>query len=253
MAGYDRVAGVAAWIGPKPDARRVLLVDDCSATGTTLAGVRDAILRDGYDCATMTIVHDPETTNLVPDFSHPMSELFRFPWERGEATPAARAHRTGGTPAERTYEKPFFGLDLDGVFLPDIPRAHYDTDLEDALRRRHLLDPFPALPSFAPDRAVVITGRPEMDRAVTATWLDRHGYGAIPLECRPASVPADIASVSRYKAETATRWGCTHYLESEAEQAVRIAALAPHLVVSWWSAEEIRAWTVGAALPPAAP
>ncbi|MEI7712136.1 MAG: phosphoribosyltransferase family protein [Rhodospirillales bacterium] len=253
VASYDRTAGIAAWIGPRPDGRRVLLVDDCSATGTTLAGVRDAILQDGYDCATMTIVYDPETTACIPNFSHPMREFFRFPWERGEATPAARARRSNGTPAERAYEKPFFGLDLDGIFLPDIPRAHYEADLDDALRRRHSLSPFPTLPPFATDRAVVITGRQDMDRAVTAEWLDRHGYGAIPLECRPAGVPADIVSVSRYKAETATRWGCTHYLESEAEQAVRIAALAPHLVVSWWSAEEIRGWTIGAAHTPAGP
>ena len=247
MAGYDRKAGSMAWIGPVPGGKRVLVVDDCCATGETVAAVRDAVLRAGYACATLTIVHDPDTTRYVPDFSHPMRELFRFPWERGEATPAARFCRTGGMPAEREHEKPFFGLDLDGVFLPDIPSAHYDADLEDALRRRHLLDPFPALPPFAAGRAVVITGRPESDRDVTAAWLVRHGYGAMPLECRPTDVPADIGAVSRYKAETATRWGCTHFVESEAEQAVRIAALAPHLVVSWWSAAETRAWMVGAA------
>jgi hypothetical protein len=92
-----------------------------------------------------------------------------------------------------------------------------------------------------------------MDRAPTAAWLDRHGFGAIPLECRPADVQADIGAVSRYKAEAATRWGCTHFVESEAEQAVRIAALAPHLVVSWWSAEETRAWMIGAARSPVIP
>jgi hypoxanthine phosphoribosyltransferase len=246
-AGYDRGSDAVAWIGPKPDGRRVLVVDDCCATGQTVAAVRDAVLRAGYDCATLTIVHDPETTRYVPDFSHPMRELFRFPWERGEATPAARARRVRGTPAQRAFEKPFFGLDLDGVFLPDIPRSHYDADLDDALHRRHLLEPFGALPPFAADRAVVITGRPESDRPVTAAWLARYGYDALPLVCRPADVPADIGSVSRYKAETASRWGCTHFVESEAEQAVRIAALAPHLIVSWWSAEETRAWMIGAA------
>ena len=247
MAGYDRISGHAGWIGPRPDGQRVLVVDDCCATGETVAAVRDAVLAAGYACASLTIVHDPDTTRYVPDFSHPMRELFRFPWERGEATPAARSRRAGGGAAERIFEKPFFGLDLDGVFLPDISRHHYDTDLEDALRRRHLLDPYPALPPFAADRAVVITGRPESDRDVTAAWLTRHGYGGLPLECRPADVPADIGAVSRYKAAVATRWGCTHFVESEAEQAVRIAALAPHLVVSWWSAEETRAWLIGAA------
>jgi hypothetical protein len=49
----------------------------------------------------------------------------------------------------------------------------------------------------------------------------------------------------------ATRWGCTNFIESEPEQAIRIAAIAPHLVVSWWSAAETRAWVIGAASPSA--
>jgi hypothetical protein len=146
------------------------------------------------------------------------------------------------------YEKPFVGLDLDGVFLPDISLAEYDADLAAALARRHGLAPFPRLPAFAPDRAVVITGRPESDQALTEAWLVRHGHGGLPLQSRPAGIGNDLASVTRYKAEAATRWGCSHYVESDSEQAIRIAALAPHLVVSWWSAAEARAWVVGAAL-----
>ena len=65
---------------------------------------------------------------------------------------------------------------------------------------------------------------------------------------RPAGVSTDLASVARYKAEAATRWGCTHFVESAAEQAIRIAAHAPHLVVSWWSAAEARHFVVGAAV-----
>ena len=91
-----------------------------------MQAARAVLLDQGFDCATLTIVHDPETTRYVPDFSHPMRDYFRFPWERGEATPAARALRQTGAPAHRSTELPFIGLDLDGVFLPDIPRAHYD-------------------------------------------------------------------------------------------------------------------------------
>ncbi|MGE0419039.1 MAG: hypothetical protein AB7O80_19725 [Acetobacteraceae bacterium] len=250
MIGWNRATGETGWIGPPPNGQRILLVDDCCATGATVAAVRDTVLAHGHDCATLTIVHDPETTRYVPDFSHPMRELFRFPWERGEATPAARALRATGAPATRATELPFFGLDLDGVFLPDIPRTHYDADLEEALRRRHALTPFTVLPPFARDRAVVITGRPEIDHAQTQDWLAQHGYGDLPLECRPAGIADDLASVSHYKAMTATRWGCTHFVESEPEQAIRIAAHAPHLVVSWWSADETRAWMIGAASTP---
>jgi len=247
IAGWSRESNEMRWIGPAPDARRILLVDDCCATGATMAAIRNAILARGHACATLTIAHDPDTTRYVPDFSHPMRELFRFPWERGESTPAARATRTTGGPAIRELEQPFFGLDLDGVFLPDVPRAHYNTDLADALRQRAGLLPHPVLPPFARDRAVIITGRPEIDRAQTEAWLAQHGFAGLPLECRPANVSDNIVAVSEYKARTATRHGCTHFIESEPEQAIRIAAAAPHLIVSWWSAEETRAWMIGAA------
>jgi hypothetical protein len=59
-------------------------------------------------------------------------------------------------------------------------------------------------------------------------------------------MPHDTRLIARYKAETATRLGCTHFVESEPEQTILIAAHAPHLVVSWWSAAQARAFLVGA-------
>ncbi|MBC7634887.1 MAG: phosphoribosyltransferase [Acetobacteraceae bacterium] len=243
MVVWDSKTGQVNWLGPKP-AGRLLVVDDCCATGATMRGVLASL---DQPALSLTIVHDPETSGYIPDLSHPMREFFRLPWERGEATPAARARRTLGEPADMAYEAPFVGLDLDGVFLPDIPLAEYDADLAAALERRHGLLPFLNLPAFASERAVVITGRPAGDQALTEAWLARHGHGGLHVQSRPADIGNDLASVTRYKAEAATRWGCTHYVESVAEQAIRIAALAPHLVVSWWSASDARGWIVGAA------
>jgi hypoxanthine phosphoribosyltransferase len=249
MIGWDRGIGVTRWIGPPPsDASRILLIDDACSTGATMASVRAALLAWGYACATLTVLHDPETTRYIPDFSHPMREL--FPWERGEATPAARARRQTGIPPEQLSERPFIGLDLDGVFLPEIPRADYEANLAAALSRRHALEPLAVLPPFSPERAVIITGRPEIDRPHTEAWLARWGFRGLKLECRPNEMPADLPSVACYKAMAATRCGCTHFIESEPEQAIRIAAIAPHLVVSWWSAAETHAWVIGAASPP---
>jgi hypoxanthine phosphoribosyltransferase len=250
MIGWDRRTGASVWQGSAPEEKRLLLVDDCCATVETMSAVRATLLNSGADCATLTIAYDPETTSYVPDFSHPVHELFRFPWERGEATPAARALRVTGAQANRSTEAPFVGLDLDGVFLPDLSRAQYDANLADTLVRRHALTPYTILPAFSRVRSVVITGRPETDRSQTEAWLARWGYHDLNLECRPAVVPNDIGSVAGYKAAAATRWGCTHFVESEPEQAIRIAALAPHLVVIWWSADETRAWIVGAAPQP---
>ena len=246
MVAWDRRANTVTWLGERPRGR-LLVVDDCCATGATMRAVLADCAAAGSETLSLTIVHDPQTTGLIPDLSHPMTEFFRLPWERGEATPAARARRALGEPADRAHEAPFFGLDLDGIFLPDITRADYDADLEAALARRAELAPFATLPDFSADRAVVITGRPDIDEQPTRSWLARHGHGGLPLQMRPAGTPTDLDSVARYKAEAATRWGCTHFVESEPEQAIRIAAHAQHLVVSWWSPAEARHWIVGAA------
>ena len=250
VIGYDRGSNRVDWLGAPAPGRRLLLVDDGCSTGRTMAAVRAALLAEGRACLTLAVVHDPEVTGYVPDLSHEMRELWRFPWERGEATPAGRALRATGAGPDRATELPFYGLDLDGVFLPDVPDAVYQADIADAVARRHALEPFPRLPLFSPERAVVITGRPECDRGLTAEWLLRHGHGDLALECRPDAMPHDRTLIAHYKAETATRWGCTHFVESEAEQALRIAALAPHLIVCWWSPAEARAWLIGAVAQP---
>jgi hypoxanthine phosphoribosyltransferase len=250
MIGFEREGGTTRWIGPPASGGRALLVDDGCSTGRTMDAVRAALLAEGRDCLTLAVVHDPEVTGYLPDLSHPMRALWRFPWERGEATPAGRALRATGAGPDRTTELPFYGLDLDGVFLPDVPDAVYHADIADAVQRRHRLEPFAILPFFAPERAVVITGRPHADRERTQAWLKRWGHGALPLECRPTDMPHTADTVARYKAETATRWGCTHFVESDAEQALRVAAYAPHLVVSWWSAADARAWLIGVAAQP---
>ena len=239
--------GAVTWLGPAPQERRLLLVDDACSTGATMLAARAGLAAAGYECLTLTVAYDPERSAYTPDLSHPITELFRFPWERGETTPTARAARAAGAPPERKTEAPFFGVDLDGVFLPDLPAGTYAAGLAAALAARAALAPFPVLPWFDPGRAVVITGRPESDRAATAAWLARAGHGALVLECRPAGLDPSPSVVADYKARAATRWGCTHFIESEAEQAVRIAAAAPHLVVVWWSAAEGRGMVVGAA------
>jgi len=250
MIGFERVSGTTQWFGTPPGDRRILLIDDGCSTGRTMQAVRSVLLQEGHECLTLAVVHDPEGTSYVPDLSHAMRELWRFPWERGETTPAGRALRATGAGPDRATELPFYGLDLDGVFLPDVPDEFYRADIADAVSRRHGLEPFPTLPFFAPDRAVVITGRPESDRERTLVWLARWGHGVLPLECRPPDLPHNPDAVARYKAEAATRWGCTHFIESDAEQALRIAAHAPHLVVSWWSASDARAWLIGVAAQP---
>jgi hypothetical protein len=246
MVKFDRIVGTTTWIGEPPTGRRILLVDDGCSTGQTMTTVRQALLREGRECLTLTVVYDPEVSQYMPDLSHPMRSLWRFPWERGEATPAGRALRATGSGPDRSTERPFYGLELDGILLFGVPHTIHQVNSPSSSAARDLL-PLDKLPLFSPERAVVITGRPECARAKTSEWLAQWGHDGLPLECRPFDVPAEPAGIAHYKAVTASRWGCTHFIESDAEQALRIAAYAPHLIVSWWSAAEASAWLVGAA------
>ncbi len=100
MIGFERASGTAQWIGAPAGRGRVLLVDDGCSTGRTMQAVRAALLREGRECLTLAVVHDPEVTQYVPDLSHAMRTLWRFPWERGRGDagrpcPARHRCRTG--------------------------------------------------------------------------------------------------------------------------------------------------------------
>lgn len=177
-----------------------------------------------------------------------MRALWRFPWERGEATPAARARRALGARLDSASEAPYYGLDLNAVSLV-VPSALNAADLA-AVAPRHKNLPYARLQHIDPARAVVITGRPETERALTQEWLAAEGHDALLLVCRPDNTSPEPASFARYKAKVATRLGCTHFVESDPAQAILIAAYAPHLVVSWWSIAKERSFLVGAAPTP---
>lgn len=247
LLNFDRSTQATAWIGSPPAAPRILLVDDCASTGATLGSVRARLLAEQRQVLTLVVAHDPEVSAYSPDLSHPLTHLWRFPWERGETTPRARQRRQAGAPRQLDDEQSYFGVDLDGIFLADMPAANYAADLEATLATRDQLNRFPNLPKFAAERATIITGRPESDRARTQAWLNRHGFGHIPLEMRPADCPDQIGAVTRYKAAVAARVGCTHFIESEAQQAIGIAAAAPQLTVIWWNCHAQAGHVVGAA------
>ena len=226
FVGHDKATGAVSWIGPPAQGRRMLLVDDCCSTGVTLRRARDALCAEGRGCLTLVVVHDPDTIRHRPDLSHPMRALFRLPWERGEATPTGRAAKAAGDTIDPRLEAPFVGLGLDEALLAT------------------------AGPVLPPDRGVLICGAPAAERARIEAALAATPYRPLPLECRPAAVANDGPEIARFKAAAATRWGCTHFIEPDAEQAIAIAAEAPHLIVTWWSAAAGRGWTIGAAAQP---
>jgi hypoxanthine phosphoribosyltransferase len=235
FVGHDPTTGAVTWIGPPASGRRILLVDDCCSSGTTLHRTRVALCEAEHECLTLVVVHDPDTVRHMPDLSHPMRALFRLPWERGEATPTGRAAKASGTRGDPDAEAPFVGLGVDEAFLINLEML-----VGEPPERL-------GLPRLPPKRAVLISGIAESERTRLRGALAVTPYRDLPLECRPDTTEGDKNSVARLKAETATRWGCTHFIENDAEQAIRISSHAPHLIVTWWPAGSRHGWSVGAA------
>jgi len=231
MVGHDAATGAVTWIGPPSSGRRILLVDDCCSSGTTLHQTRTSLTEAGHDCLTLVIVHDPDTVRHMPDLSHPMRSLFRLPWERGEATPTGRAAKLSRTRNDLTAEAPFVALGFDETLIADLAAA---------LHQRRL----------PPQRAVLICGLAETERTRITGLLAATPYRDLALECRPEITAPEQTAIARFKAETATRWGCTHFIECDSGLAIQIAAHAQHLIVTWWPAGSDRGWVIGAAEQP---
>jgi hypothetical protein len=141
-----------------------------------------------------------------------------------------------------------YAIDLDGILLPDVPLARYDEDLAAALAERDALLPFEVLPGIDLQRVrTIITGRPELDRARTETWLERHGFGHMQLVMRaPGTHDESPAGAAAHKASAALAGGVTHFVESDPVQALLIAQQAPLLRVIWWDARTRTGLLVGA-------
>ncbi len=226
---HDKSTGAMSWLGPPCPGRRVLLVDDCCSSGETLRRARDATIAEGRDCLTLTIVHDPDVARYVPDLSHPMRDLFRLPWERGEATPTGRAAKAAGGSLDLSAEAPFHGIALTGGVVAAMAS---ETGRE--------AGPGTLYPS---ERAVLFAEAcPESARAAIQARLADTPYRHLPL-----TWDRDGASPAERKIAAAIEWGCTHFVDSNPDHAIRIAAEAPHLIVIWRPDPDGRGWVVGAA------
>lgn len=229
---YQRSRRHVSWFSrstPEPGAR-LLLIDDIAGSGWTLADCR-AFLDDAYTVDVCTLVSDT-LSRLQPRWSLRLAAGLRawFPWEREAVSAAFDA--TDNQPTLPEYAYASWAIDLDGVLLPDVPEEHYVRDLQDALAWRDTLSPSPHLPPLDLTTVTVITGRPEMDRARTRDWLDRHGFRGPLIMRDDTRFPVELTP--EYKAYQ-VHAGChTHFLESCPRQAIRIAQAAPVAKVYWW-------------------
>ena len=128
-----------------------------------------------------------------------------------------------------------YAVDLDGILCDDIAPGEYQADLEACLDKRDQLFLSSTAPILVAGKHVVVTGRPTCDAKRTRTWLDRSGLIGIDAHFRETEIHTDAPeSVAHHKGQTASRMGCSDFVESCPHQALLIATHYPHLRVHWW-------------------
>lgn len=213
----------------------LLLVEDVAGRGTTLADSLDFLRALGHEVKVFTLAYDADS-RIQPDYGVQIPAGFRawFPWEHTSITPAFDAVRN--QPDRPEYEYASWAIDLDGVLLMDLPEHLYARALHDTLAQRDLLLPNKVLPGLDLTRITIITGRPEQDRDRTQAWLTRHGFHG-PLIMRDENRHT-AAQTATHKAQAILARCHTHFIESDAAQALDIARQAKVARVVWWNGRQ---------------
>lgn len=247
---YDRKNQVPSWHSAVPSKPgKTLLIDDISGEGFTLTRCKEFLESAGHLVKTLTVGFD-ERSRITPDFSTDLShQIMVFPWERHRLHPGfIHDLSTQAFKADSAYE--LIALDLDGLVLPDIPDSEYHRDKEATLALRDTLLPFDRslLPPIDEKKTVIVTGRPTMDEKRTRAWLERHGFGKLPLYMREDEKFPHRHS-AKFKATAARELGVTKFYESDLLQASMMTHYCPLLDVYCWNNDLKIRLKVGTAVP----
>lgn len=237
---YARNSRQVSWFTAKQplEGSRILLVEDIAGRGTTLSDSIDFLQNLNYEVSVFTLAYD-DASRIKPDYGIKIPKGFAawFPWERESITPAFAT--TANQPDRPLHEYASWAIDLDGILLPDLPERDYAIALSDTLARRDVLPANTVLPDIELRNLTIITGRPEQDRSRTQAWLSQYGFNG-PLIMRDES-RYNSAQTAVHKAD-AILAGChTHFIESDARQALEIANQVKVARVLWWDGAKILA------------
>jgi adenine/guanine phosphoribosyltransferase-like PRPP-binding protein len=229
-----------SWMGTPPEGKSLLIVDDIVSRGETMRRACEHLNRSGYAVKSLSLFVDRTRAAFIPDFALDAPGFVRFAWDRRDTTPEARRAVAVQEMHPPLLENECFGVDMDGILLPDIRKAHYRKDLQLALKRRHASPPYSIshLPDIDWTRAHIVTGRPTLDFGPTREWLDANGFAMCPLYCRDQERHEhSVAGTIAHKVETLMKIGVSTFLESELIQATLIAKACPTVDVVWWGKE----------------
>jgi hypoxanthine phosphoribosyltransferase len=225
----------------------VLLCEDVAGSGITLQKCYEYIKAKTDRVYILTIYHD-KLSRIIPEFSEDFGDIESFlPWDRYRFNKDSVSEYKNNrilSKNETDYYK--FGSDLDGVFLPDIDDKLYQENLQEALKERAKINPYPKehLPDFNGKKFTIITGRPSCDFEITKNWLEENQIEYEKLLMRDEKIIDFSAFDDHYtksqksaesKALNIKENGITHYFESDPLQSTLIACKLPMVKVYWWN------------------
>lgn len=223
-ARYNRRSATVETAFLPPEAERVLLVEDIAGSGITLHSVKTHLESIGLEVEVLCLAKD-EKSRIDPDLRVDIGKArYLFPWERLAHDLGSDPLRTQEDDADLPWVRAF---DLDGVFLPDVDAALYESDLERALSIRHTSPAAHKRPPLWRDQGTIITARPEQDRGPTQRWLEAHGIACGRLVMRPS------LSISHldFKISACKALRVTEYVESDPRLAQGMANAMPWCVL----------------------
>lgn len=235
IIGYDRPNRRPHWHYHQrgKEFGKVLLIEDFAGQGYTLSDCMDFLTQQGVIFEVCCLISD-EFSRVKPKWSFELPPHTKawLPWEKTAITPLFDIHGNESHIPEHQLKN--WGIDLDGILLPDLPDHKYTDNIESALLERDALLPFKHLPNLPWRNITIISGRLEIDRERTLQWLKRHGIAPHLLVLRDET-KHPVEQTAQFKAAKIHEFRITHYIESCPKQAIHIAHHAPLATVFWWN------------------
>lgn len=186
----------------------VLFIDDIYTRGVHL-NICLSLLKP-QEFSTLALIMD--TRHYVPTYYiYHTWEFLILPWDAYDTTD-------------------LFGFDLDGTICYEIPWEKIGKVIENAYWLWRIISYFYIKPLFKPrGNFVIISARPEQDRALTEQWLKKHNIKPLKLILAP-KIFENAQERAQWKAAMIKKYNVTMYVENE-EYIVKYLSQFPNVFV----------------------
>lgn len=218
-----RPASTVSWIGDRPPIDNVLIVDDYTDTGSTLAHAESFLTEQGYT-ATPFVIFRQDMPQPVPGYccfdSVQDWQTIVLPWRRMDFKSLAK---TGSRP--------------NSTEMSHREQTVWDFTCLHSYRTIHLASQSITtddIPPLGESDGFLLTAPSDEDEDLLE-WIQEMKLE--PDLCRQdvGFEHMDAYSLALWKGQRLIEMGCTRYIENDAEQALVLSRYFPYMEVLWWN------------------